>query len=144
MGLEGIAITKGLPYKIFMNQIIFQMRETGQLNQLLKKWNIPEPNCNPLHTEAKPLSFEKMISLFIISIIGILLGLIILITEKIIHASKPIQEIAIKESNKVKLQKLFLELQKTLNDGEVFLESTMMELDYEIQNYNTFTIHSKN
>ena len=127
-----------------MNQIIYQMKETGQLNQLLKKWNVPEPNCNPLHKEAKPLSFEKMISLFITSLIGILLGLIILITEKIIHASKPIQEISIKESNKVKLQKLFLELQKTLNDGEVFLESTMMELDYEIQNYNTFTIHSKN
>ena len=144
MGLEGIAITKGLPYKIFMNQIIFQMRETGQLNQLLKKWNTPEPNCNPLHTEAKPLSFEKMISLFILSIIGILLGLIILITEKIIHASKPMQKISIKESNKVKLQKLFLELQKTLNDGEVFLESTMMELDNEIQNYNIFNIHSKN
>ena len=136
MGLEGITITKGLPYKIFMNQIIFQMRETGQLNQLLKKWNIPEPNCNPLHTEAKPLSFEKMISLFIISIIGILLGLIILITEKIIHASKPIEEISIKESNKVKLQKLFLELQNTLNDGEFFLESTMMELDHEIHNHN--------
>ena len=136
MGLEGIAITKGLPYKIFMNQIIFQMRETGQLNQLLKKWNTPETNCNPFHTEAKPLSLEKMISLFIISIIGVIIGLIILIIEKIIYASKPVQQISIKESNKLKLQKLFLELQKTLNDGEFFLESTMMELDHEIHNHN--------
>ena len=136
MGLEGIAITKGLPYKIFMNQIIFQMRETGQLNQLLKKWNTPEPNCNPFHTEAKPLSLEKMISLFIISIIGVFIGLIILIIEKIIYASRPVQQISIKESNKLKLQKLFLELQKTLNDGEFFLESTMMELDHEIHNHN--------
>ena len=136
MGLEGIAITKGLPYKIFMNQIIFQMRETGQLNQLLKKWNTPEPNCNPLYKEAKPLSLEKMISLFIISIIGVIIGLIILIIEKIIYASKPVQQISIKQSNKLKLEKLFLELQKTLNDGEFFLESTMMELDHEIHNHN--------
>ena len=119
-----------------MKQIIFQMTETGQLNQLLKKWNIPEPNCSPLHKEGKPLSLEKMISLFIISIIGIFIGLIILLIEKIFHAYKPMRQISIKESNKMKLQKLFLKLQKTLNDGEVFHESTMMALDYEIQSHN--------
>ena len=130
-------ITKGLPYGIFMKKIIFQMRENGQLNQLLKKWSVSEPNCNPLHKEGKPLSLEKMISLFIISIIGIFIGFIILIIEKIIHAYKPIQQNSIKESNKMKLQKLFLKLQKTLNDDEVFLESTMKTLDYEIQNHNS-------
>ena len=113
------------------------MRENGQLNQLLKKWSVSEPNCNPLHKEGKPLSLEKMISLFIISIIGIFIGFIILIIEKIIHAYKPIQQNSIKESNKMKLQKLFLKLQKTLNDDEVFLESTMKTLDYEIQNHNS-------
>ena len=130
-------ITKGLPYGIFMKKIIFQMRENGQLNQLLKKWSVSEPNCSPLHKEGKPLSLEKMISLFIISIIGIFIGFIILIIEKIIHAYKPIQQNSIKESNKMKLQKLFLKLQKTLNDDEVFLESTMKTLDYEIQNHNS-------
>ena len=113
------------------------MRENGQLNQLLKKWSVSEPNCNPLHKEGKPLSLEKMISLFIISIIGIFIGFIILIIEKIIHAYKPIQQNSIKESNKMKLQKLFLKLQKTLNDDEVFLESTMKTLDYEIQSHNS-------
>ena len=137
MGYLSIPITKGLPYGIFMKHIIFEIMENGQLNKLLKKWAVPKPDCRPLHKEGKPLSLEKMISLFIISIIGIFIGFIILIIEKIIHAYKPIQQNSIKESNKMKLQKLFLKLQKTLNDDEVFLESTMKTLDYEIQNHNS-------
>ena len=88
MRLIAIPITKGLPYGIFMKQIIFEITENGQLNKLLKKWTMPKPNCKPIHKEGKPLSLEKMISLFIISMIGIFIAIIILIIEKIFHAYK--------------------------------------------------------
>ena len=127
-------MTKGLPYGIFMKHVIFQMRETGQLNKLQKKWSVPEPNCSPLHKEGKPLSLEKMISLFILSIIGIFIGLIIFIIEKLCYAYKPRRQ---QESNKMKLQKLFLKLQKTLNNDEVFLDSTMSTLIEDMQHHNT-------
>ena len=83
MGLMGIPITKGLPYGIFMKQIIFEITENGQLNILLKKWTVPKPDCRPINNEGKPLSLEKMISLFIISMMGIFIAIIIIIIEKI-------------------------------------------------------------
>ena len=89
MGLIGLPITKGLPYGIFMNQIIFEITENGQLNKLLKKWAVPKPDCIPIQNEGDPLSFAKMISLFIISMMGIFIAIIIIIIEKICHAYKP-------------------------------------------------------
>ena len=135
-GPEGMPITKGLPYEIFMKKIIRQLKETGQLNQLLKKYSVSEPNCSPLYKEGKSLSLEKMISLFIISVIGILLGCIILITEKLCHIYKPMKNVSVKESNKMKLQRLFLKLQENLNDDEVFLPSTMTTLIEDMQQHN--------
>ena len=86
--LSSILIRKGLPYGNFMKQIIFEITENGQLNKLLKKWTLPKPDCNPIHKDGKPLSFEKMISLFIISMIGIFIAINMLIIEKIFHAYK--------------------------------------------------------
>ena len=89
IGLISIPITKGLPYGIFMKQIIFEIAEYGQLNKLLKKWTVPKPDCNPIHKDGEPLSLEKMISLFVISTIGIFFGIIIITIEIIFHAYKP-------------------------------------------------------
>ena len=131
-------MTKGLPYEIFMRHIIFQMTESGQLNKLLKKWSVPEHNCSPLHKEGKSLGLEKMISLFIISLIGISIGFIILIIEKICHDYQPIRNISIKELNKMKLQRSLLKLQETLNDNKVVLnpKSTLSILMEDIQFHN--------
>ena len=106
MRLIAIPITKGLPYGIFMKQIIFEIIENGQLDKLRKKWTVPKPDCRPLHKEGKPLSLEKMISLFIISMIGIFIAIIILIIEKIFHAYKFRNHVSIKEKNNMKLQRL--------------------------------------
>ena len=131
-------MTKGLPYVIFMRHIIFQMTESGQLNKLLKKWSVPEHNCSPLHKEGKSLGLEKMISLFIISFIGISIGFIILIFEKIFHDYQPIGNVSIKELNKMKLQRSLLKLQETLNDDKVVLnpKSTLSILMEDIQFHN--------
>ena len=115
MGLMGIPITKGLPYGIFMKQIIFEITENGQLNKLLKKWTVPSPDCRPIHKEGKPLSLEKMISLFIISMIGIFIAIIILIIEKKFHAYKHRNiHVSIKETNNIYLQRLNRTRRRTL------------------------------
>ena len=104
MRLIAIPITKGLPYRIFMKQIIFEITENGQLNKLLKKWTVPKPDCKPLHKEGKPLSMEKMISIFIISIMGIFVAIITIIIENIFHAYKPKKRIFIK-NQKIKISR---------------------------------------
>ena len=129
-------MTKGLPYGIFMRHIIFQMIDTGQLNKLLKKWSVPEHNCSPLHIEGKSLGLEKMISLFIISLIGLSIGFIILIIEKLCHNYQPKRNVSIKELNKMKLQRSFLKFQESLNDDKVFVESTMRTLMEDMQFHN--------
>ena len=138
MALMGIPITKGLPYGIFMKQIIFEITENGQLNRLVQKWTVPKPDCRPLHKEGKPLSLEKMISLFIISMIGILIAIIIIIIENVFHVYKPRKSVCIKEANKMKLQRFFMKLQNNLNDEVFFHESpitTMRTLLKEIQDH---------
>ena len=143
MGLLGIPITKGLPYGIFMKQVIFEMKENGQLNKLLKKWAIPKPDCGPIQKEGTPISLEKIISLLIISMIGILLAIIIVIIENIILCVyKPRKHVSIKEANNIKLQRLYMKLQNNLNDDEIFHEVpiTMTTLLKEIQNHNDLLI----
>ena len=134
MGQDGFPITKGLPYAIFMKNIIYQMIETGELNQLVKKYSATEPNCSPLHKEGKSLSLKKLISLFMISMIGIFMAFIILVIEKILHAYKPRRHASIEETTKMKLQRFFMKHQETLNDDKVFLKTTMNTLIEEIQN----------
>ena len=135
MVLMGIPITKELAYGIFMKQIIFEIKENGQLNRLIKKWTVPKPDCRPLHKEGKPLSLEKIISLFIISMIGIFIAIIIIIIEKIFHAHKPRKHVSIKEANNMNLQRFFMKLQKKLNDEVFFLESPITKLLKEMQNH---------
>ena len=143
MGLIGIPITKGLPYGIFMKQVIFEMKENGQLNKLLSKWAIPKLDCGPIQNEGIPISLKKIISLLIISMIGILLAIIIIIIENIIfRVYKPWKHVSIKEANNIKLQRLCMKLQNNLNDDEIFHEVpiTMRTLLKEIQNHNDLLI----
>ena len=93
---QSIIITKGLPYGNFMKHIIFQMTENGQMNKILMKWTLPKPDCNPIQDEGSPLSLRKLISLFIISMIGIFIATILLIIEKIFHAYKPRNHVSVK------------------------------------------------
>ena len=138
MGLIGLPITKGLPYGIFMNQIIFEITENGQLNRLIKKWTLPKPDCRPIHKEGKPLGLEKMNSLFLCPIIGFSIAITTIIIENIYHAFKPWKHESIKEANNMNLQRFFMKLQKNLNDEMFFHESpvtTMRTLLNEMQNH---------
>ena len=79
MGSYSIPLTKGLPYDIFMRQIIFEITERGQLYQLQKKSEISKPDCGELYRSKNPLSWRKIMTVFVIVIIGISMALIILI-----------------------------------------------------------------
>ena len=77
-----IPMTSGLPYGIFMKQVIFDITNSGQLNQINTKWNrLTQRDCTPLIRKGKPLSIEKLISLFFIPVLGFLLALIIAFFE---------------------------------------------------------------
>ena len=147
MALLGIPITKGLPFGIFMKQIIFEMTQNGQMNRLIKKWKMPKPDCKPIHREGEPLSLEKMISLFMISMIGFSIAIVINIIENVFHAFKPRKhlQVPIKEINSMKLQKIFMKFQENLNADEFFHESpiTMRILLKEIQNQNDLLIDAQ-
>ena len=122
MGLMGIPITKGLPHGIFMKHIIFEMTEKGQLNRLIKKWTLPKPDCRPIHKEGKPLGLEKMISLFMFSMIGMCFATIIIIIENIFHACKPKKHVSIEDVKTEKLQRLFIKFKNNLIDEGFFHE----------------------
>ena len=85
MGSYSIPLTKGLPYDIFMRQIIFEITERGQLYHLQKKWQISKPDCGLLYRSGSPLSWQKVISVFVIIIMGISIALVLLIIEKMYH-----------------------------------------------------------
>ena len=76
------ALQKNSPYKIFMNKVFLKMDVTGKLHRMSQKWKINEPNCQPLIRKGNPLSFEKLVSLFLILVIGVICSLIVMIYEK--------------------------------------------------------------
>ena len=143
MGPVGIAMTKGLPYGIFMKQIIYEITERGQLHKLQKKWEVPSPQCHSVQRKGKPLSFPKLMSAFMISFLGISISLIVLLIENILHHartgenSKQMKHVTIKEANKTNLLRLFSRFQKIVNDDDVFLEIDMDRLMNEMKNHNS-------
>ena len=109
MGTFSIPMTRGLPYEIFMKQIIFEITERGHLYQLRQKWKLPLQDCGELHRSGNPLSGQKLISVFIIVIIGISIALVILFIENLTHSyltnnvnSK--KSIRVKETIKIEVQ----------------------------------------
>ena len=74
-------MTKGSPYKKFIDGVILKMFESGMLNNILQRWKIEEPDCSPLITSGKPLDFTKLISIFFIIILGVLLAIIMVLFE---------------------------------------------------------------
>ena len=78
-------MTKGSPYKKFIDGVILKMSESGKLNNILQRWKIEEPDCSPLITTGKPLDFRKLISIFFIIGLGVLFAMIVLLFENFQH-----------------------------------------------------------
>ena len=128
-----------------MKQIIYEIIERGQLHQLLKKWKIPQSQCNSKQSTGKPLSLEKLISAFMIVLFGIICALLLLFIEKLLEIynvkSKQMKHNSISNitrTKKARLQGFVDKFQKILNSDEFFLEdeSTMRALLKEMKKHN--------
>ena len=103
MGYLSISMTKGLPYNIFIKQILKEIMERGQLNQIKKKWETNR-NCAPVIRTGKPLTLAKLITLFGIVLLGVVLALIILFVEMIFNSIKPSESPPYDEMFKIRLK----------------------------------------
>ena len=141
MGVFSIPMTKGLPYEIFMRQLIFEMTERGQLNQVLKKWEKAKPDCGTILRSGNPLSWQKLITLFIIVIIGISFAFATLCIEKMYHkliyVNSPAYCLTVKKANKIRLQNIFNKMKSNLKNCSTIEQLTIGQLYQEMENYNS-------
>ena len=95
-----------------MKQPILKMYESGQLNQILSKWEPRKPNCQ--HKAVEKLSFQKLFSLFSILSIGIILALSVMIIENCLRKKYSSTE----EQNTIQVKRLLGELEEVLKNGK--------------------------
>ena len=74
-------IQKSSPYEPFIKQVILDIYAKGILNKIQQKWSIKEPYCE--EAEIKPISFQKVVTCFLLTLCGIALSMITLMVEKI-------------------------------------------------------------
>ena len=80
-GYLSFGIPKESPYGPFLKSKVLDMIQNGELQKLIKKWENKEPDCSTLDKKGKPLTLQKLISLFLIIATGCLLVLFIFIVE---------------------------------------------------------------
>ena len=88
LGDIGFPISQGSPYKIFLEQAIKDITETGKLERMEKKWIQPKPDCSPVLVTGKVLDFEKLAGPFMVFIFGLVVALIIMVGEKVVGKPK--------------------------------------------------------
>ena len=76
------AIAKDLPYYRFIEKAIIKMFRNGQIRRFKKKWEDSKIDCSPQTKQGVPLTFEKVVSLFMIIALGSILGLLVMVYEK--------------------------------------------------------------
>ena len=84
LGDIGFPISKGSPYKIFLEQAIKDITESGKLERLQKKWMKPKPDCSPILLTGKVLNFQKLAGPFMVFIVGLVLTFFTMIAEVIV------------------------------------------------------------
>ena len=75
-------LPKHSPYLELVNYSIDQLKETGALERILKKWKPLPPMCED--KTGKPLGFRSCLTSFLVMIIGAGLGIIILCIEVVL------------------------------------------------------------
>ena len=95
-----IGVKKGLPFTKFLNYELNKLRGSGVLQNVLA---IPKQNC-PLDENPMPITFSKMVFLFIVFVLGGILSIIILIVESAVSNKKDgtLEKIDEKQCNIVK------------------------------------------
>lgn len=135
-------MTRGLPYEIFMRNVMSEIYERGQLYQLQNRWKIPKPQCNSLYSRGNPLSLKKLASIFIIGMIGISFAMIIFFIEKLFNKSQLNLEHSKneKEADKAKLNEYLVKFMIAVNNDDIIDDSKILKLNQEIENYNKLRV----
>ena len=81
-----MALSKDSPYKQFMDKVILDIMESGNLKKSRLKWFTKETDCQ---TETNPISFQKVILIFVSISAGMILAIVILIYECLLKQDKP-------------------------------------------------------
>ena len=97
-----------------MKQPILKMYESGQLNQILSKWEPRKPNCQ--HKAVEKLSFQKLFSLFSILSIGIILALSVITIENCLKKKYSNTET---DQKTIQVKRLLGELEEVLKNGKI-------------------------
>ena len=79
MGSYAYPYVSDLPYAPFMKHAILKITEHS-LYHMREHWQIETPICKS-ELEGKPLSFQKLISMFLVFLFGVILALITLFCE---------------------------------------------------------------
>ena len=105
--------TKELPYALFMKHVILDMTQTGHLHRINTKWDkFTQRDCKPLVKKGNPLNFEKLSSLFFISLFGLLMAIFSLFLEYLFSS---FQKKDIGPENKIILDKAKIVLTEIKN-----------------------------
>ena len=67
---------------MFFQKSLLKLNENGKLYKIAKRWESMRPNCNPLVRKGNPLSLEKLISIFMILLLGIICALFVMLIEQ--------------------------------------------------------------
>ena len=77
-----MGLPKNSPYKMFLDNGLNNMFESGQIKRIYEKWDKKKKSsCEPLLTTGNPLGLEKLISIITIFCVGFLTALIVFVWE---------------------------------------------------------------
>ena len=80
----GFPISKGSPYKIFLEQAINEITESGTLERIEKIWTKPKRDCAPILVTGKNLNYQKMAGVFLLLILGLISTFFVMVGEMIV------------------------------------------------------------
>ena len=78
-GPLSMVVSKDSPYKMFIRQAIMDIRDSGTLDNIMKRWSIQMPTCKL--DEVDPIFPQKVITGFIGIFFGMIMSLIMLACE---------------------------------------------------------------
>ena len=96
-----------------MDRVLVKLSENGQTYKTMEEWQVKEPDCKPLTNTGNPLTLEKLISLFMIILSGILLALTVMIFELCSQCSTQ-NEVQLDNNDLLKFKKILEEIQNWL------------------------------
>ncbi len=84
----GFAIRKGSPYYQFLAYEVTKLISQGHVQFMESRYLKKIPNCNPILTEVRPMTVQKIFTLFLMLSIGIATASLLLMFEMVLRPSK--------------------------------------------------------